>query len=165
MQRVKIISKKDWQELKEKQMRMCLLCGRSEPAIRLTIDHIIPMARWTEWAEKNNPDYGMHDRKNLQALCHSCNASKNDNVHGLEEPEPSKEIDPSKEYTLYHLVKIGVFPWVRGYRKYHQVVMADGLGKNVLKAEKVKRGGRGMQYKIKGENLMRYLHEQDRENT
>lgn len=44
----------------------CLRCGKTEPEVRLTMDHVIPVARG-----------GLHHIGNLQPLCHSCNSGKN----------------------------------------------------------------------------------------
>lgn len=43
----------------------CLACGRREPAIRLTVDHIIPLSLG-----------GTNSLDNLQPLCVECNQEK-----------------------------------------------------------------------------------------
>lgn len=45
--------------------RTCLACGRREPHIRLTVDHVIPLS----WGGTNALD-------NLQPLCSECNLDK-----------------------------------------------------------------------------------------
>lgn len=45
--------------------RTCLACGRREPAIKLTVDHIIPLS----WGGTNSLD-------NFQPLCTECNLAK-----------------------------------------------------------------------------------------
>ena len=62
-----------WKELCEKHGNKCVMCGGGG---LMTYDHVIPLSRWKEWAEKNKPDYRANDIQNLQPLCLSCNSSK-----------------------------------------------------------------------------------------
>jgi 5-methylcytosine-specific restriction endonuclease McrA len=54
-----------WEEIKKLQNYTCLHCGKSEPEIKLTMDHIIPISK-----------RGDHTKENIQGLCRSCNARK-----------------------------------------------------------------------------------------
>lgn len=59
----------DWEDIKKKQSYTCPLCKKSEPEIKLTIDHIYPL-RWG----------GRHEKANIQGLCFSCNSRKKDSL-------------------------------------------------------------------------------------
>lgn len=59
----------EWEALKRQYNYTCLSCGRQEPEIRLTVDHIIPVTKG-----------GSSFIDNLQPLCFSCNSSKNNKV-------------------------------------------------------------------------------------
>ena len=60
---------KQWQDLKELYNYTCPWCGKSEPEIKLTEDHIQPII-------KN----GMSYIDNIQPLCRSCNSIKHDKI-------------------------------------------------------------------------------------
>ena len=55
----------EWQAIKERQDFRCLMCGKQEPEIKLTVDHVIPVS-----------DYGLNIAENLQGLCKPCNSKK-----------------------------------------------------------------------------------------
>ncbi|MDP4007115.1 MAG: HNH endonuclease [bacterium] len=55
----------EWQELKRKHNYACALCGRKEPDIKLTADHITPLSRG-----------GANWISNIQPLCKGCNSRK-----------------------------------------------------------------------------------------
>jgi len=55
----------DWHNLKEKFNGICLRCGKREPNIKLTQDHIIPLRFG-----------GRNDIGNIQPLCLVCNVQK-----------------------------------------------------------------------------------------
>jgi 5-methylcytosine-specific restriction endonuclease McrA len=67
----------EWRELKEKYNYTCLCCGRREPEIKLTLDHVVPLFVG-----------GSNTIGNAQPLCKSCNSSKS-----------VKVIDYRKEYS------------------------------------------------------------------
>ena len=54
-----------WERLKAACNYTCLCCGRSEPEIKLTMDHIKPISKG-----------GTHTIGNIQPLCVSCNCKK-----------------------------------------------------------------------------------------
>ena len=60
---------KEWNDLKEKCNYTCQACGKIEPEIKLTVDHIIPLS-------KKGTDY----IDNIQPLCKSCNPSKGNKI-------------------------------------------------------------------------------------
>jgi 5-methylcytosine-specific restriction endonuclease McrA len=61
------ITEKEWSDLKKKYDYTCLCCGRREPEIKLTLDHVKPLAK---------PHNGINIITNAQPLCGSCNFSK-----------------------------------------------------------------------------------------
>lgn len=54
-----------WRDLKASYNYTCLRCGRKEPEIKLTADHIVPVVRG-----------GSSDIDNIQPLCGICNSHK-----------------------------------------------------------------------------------------
>jgi 5-methylcytosine-specific restriction endonuclease McrA len=61
------ITAKEWKWLKEFYNYTCLCCGRCEPEIKLTLDHVVPISKG-----------GKNVISNAQPLCGSCNTSKKD---------------------------------------------------------------------------------------
>lgn len=58
-------TEKEWEELKASYNYRCLSCGKVEPEIKLTVDHVIPVMLG-----------GSNDIANIQPLCASCNKRK-----------------------------------------------------------------------------------------
>lgn len=58
---------KEWEEVKEKCRWTCKMCRKSEPEIKLTEDHIVPISKG-----------GGNDIGNIQPLCGRCNSKKHD---------------------------------------------------------------------------------------
>lgn len=56
---------RDWKKLCKQYDHTCLCCGRREPEIKLTVDHVIPLSAG-----------GTSSIDNIQPLCQSCNSSK-----------------------------------------------------------------------------------------
>lgn len=65
-------SLQEWKKLKAKHNYTCLMCGKTEPDVKLTIDHIIPLT-------KNGTNY----ISNIQPLCRSCNSKKGAKILSL----------------------------------------------------------------------------------
>lgn len=59
------IALREWATLKAKFDFHCVACRRREPEIKLTMDHVIPLARG-----------GHHVIENIQPLCQPCNSKK-----------------------------------------------------------------------------------------
>lgn len=75
------------------------------------------------------------------------------------------KIETDKFYSLGEIVREGLVPGVDTIPKASRLVNGPMTGK-ILKAKAVKRGARGIQYKIKGINLLEYLqHEKAQNNT
>lgn len=61
-----------WEEIKQSQNYCCLHCGKPEPEITLTKDHIIPVSKG-----------GNHTKDNIQGLCQKCNTRKLNKIESL----------------------------------------------------------------------------------
>ena len=49
----------------------CKMCGRRPPAVRVHVDHILPVSRGLTWEPSNDPN-------DYQVLCEECNMGKGD---------------------------------------------------------------------------------------
>ena len=56
---------REWETLKVQYGFRCPSCGKKEPDIKLTVDHIIPLSRG-----------GVNEIVNIQPLCGKCNCEK-----------------------------------------------------------------------------------------
>lgn len=59
------LTKNDWDNIKAIFKNTCPSCGKQEPEIKLTMDHIIPINK-----------YGDNSKENIQPLCKQCNTKK-----------------------------------------------------------------------------------------
>ena len=59
----------EWLEIKHKYDNKCLSCGRAEPEVKITPDHVIPLSKG-----------GNNTIDNIQPLCWGCNAAKQDRI-------------------------------------------------------------------------------------
>ncbi len=59
----------EWEKIKKDYNYTCLMCKKSEPEIKLTIDHIIPLSMG-----------GLNIATNIQPLCGRCNSVKSNKL-------------------------------------------------------------------------------------
>lgn len=67
----------------------------------------------------------------------------------------SKGINPKTEYDLSGILALEVLP-VKDIRTLRKLVQRDLWGENLLKAE-IQGEGRGMRYRIRGANIIKFL--------
>ena len=58
-------TQRQWENLKSHHNFTCLACGKKEPDIKLTVDHVVPLCF-----------KGLNDISNIQPLCLACNSAK-----------------------------------------------------------------------------------------
>lgn len=63
----------EWQKLKAQYNWSCPDCKESEPKIKLSVDHVIPISKG-----------GSDNIENIQPLCRSCNSKKHTKQHRYE---------------------------------------------------------------------------------
>lgn len=70
------LTRKQWQEIKERWDYRCLCCGRQEPEIKVTLDHIVPVCKG-----------GGTTPENTQPLCQPCQHKKHTKVIDFRNPD------------------------------------------------------------------------------
>jgi len=70
-------------------------------------------------------------------------------------------IKASKDYSLYGLMKMGAFPWIKSYNSYLKLALTERkkLGLMIIGE------GKGTSYRIKGKNLIKFLNEKNYEKN
>lgn len=59
------ITAREWKDLKDQYNHTCLKCGRKEPSVQLTVDHVTPLSKGgSNWID------------NIQPLCITCNKER-----------------------------------------------------------------------------------------
>lgn len=66
-------------------------------------------------------------------------------------------IDPTKHYSLGEIVRDGLVPGVKNLRQAKDMVLTDAVTNRYLNASRVPYGDKGVQYKVLGENIIKYL--------
>ncbi len=65
-----------WKRLKKEFNNTCPKCQKKELEIKLTVDHIIPINKWSTWIKNHNINYKWNNIENIQPLCKNCNSKK-----------------------------------------------------------------------------------------
>lgn len=78
-----------------------------------------------------------------------------------------KEIQQNKWYSLAEMVENKLFPWIKSYQAYRNIILGDKmLPKNQRKLDAVILGeGRAKIIRIKGSNIISYLANHDETNN
>lgn len=69
----------------------------------------------------------------------------------------NKVIDASKFYTLGEIVREGLIPGIDTVIKASSLIKTDAFTVKVLNGSLVSRGKNGVQYQVKGSNIIKYL--------
>jgi len=72
-----------------------------------------------------------------------------------------KIIDPTRFYSLGEIVREELIPGIDTVVKASRLVQTDKMRKGPLRATMVARGANGVQYKVRGENIINYLASKD----
>lgn len=74
----------EWETLKAQYNWICPSCGKREPEIKLTEDHIVPLSKG-----------GSDNIENIQPLCRSCNSKKSTKIfkYGKILPDTASQAD------------------------------------------------------------------------
>lgn len=75
-----------------------------------------------------------------------------------------KRIDKEKYYSLGEIVREGLIPGIDTIPKASRLVNSPTI-REILKTKAVKRGARGLQYKVLGANIREYLQHEKSNNT
>jgi hypothetical protein len=73
----------------------------------------------------------------------------------------SQTIDPKRFYSLGEIVREGIIPGVDTIPKASRLIHTDALTNKVLRAQRLPRGEFGVQYKVRGSNIISYLAQRD----
>ena len=70
-----------------------------------------------------------------------------------------KKVDPTREYNLSQIRDEGIFPWARNIRTIRKLVKQDYWGGNFLKARIGGENKYGVEYSIRGRDIIKFLKE------
>lgn len=76
----------------------------------------------------------------------------------------AKKIDESKFYSLGEIIREQLIPDIDTIPKASRLVNSPVHGK-VLNPKVIKRGARGLQYKVKGSNIVEYLKQNEKNSN
>jgi len=67
------------------------------------------------------------------------------------------KIKPEQFYSLGEIVREHLIPGVETIAQASRLVQRDAIGPKILRARQLPRGTNGVQYKVKGANIITYL--------